>query len=48
MLARTIELARRPTPAEVLADLEADLDQRPTLAIDTEAVIADRDAGRPR
>jgi antitoxin FitA len=48
MLARTIELGRRPTPSEVLADLETDLEQRPGLAIDSEALIADRDAGRPR
>ena len=47
MLARTIELGRRPTPSEVLGDLEADLKQRPDLEIDTEALMADRDAGRP-
>jgi antitoxin FitA len=48
MLARTIEMGRRPTPSEVLADLEADLQRRPGLAIDAEALIAERDAGRPR
>lgn len=48
MLARTIDLGRRPTPDEVLADLEDDIERRPPLAIDTEALIADRDAGRPR
>jgi plasmid stability protein len=48
MLARVIEIARRPTPSEVLADLEADLGERPPLAIDTDTLIADRDAGRPR
>jgi len=48
MLARTIELGRRPTPSEVLADLETDLERRPGLAIDSDALIADRDAGRPR
>lgn len=47
MLARTIEMGRRPTPREVLADLEADLGERPPLAIDAETVISDRDAGRP-
>jgi hypothetical protein len=48
MLARTIELARRPTPAEVLAELEPDLAGRPPLAIDTAELLADRDAGRAR
>lgn len=48
MLARTIEMGRRPTPSEVLADLETDIEQRPGLEIDTEALIADRDSGRPR
>ena len=48
MLARTIEMGRRPTPSEVLADPEADLERRPGLEIDTEALIADRDAGRPQ
>jgi plasmid stability protein len=48
MLARTIEMGRRPTPSEVLADLEVDLERRPGLEIDTEALIADRDAGRPQ
>jgi antitoxin FitA len=48
MLARTIEMGRRPTPSEVLADLEADLEQRPRLEIDADALIADRDADRPQ
>jgi antitoxin FitA len=48
MLARTIEMGRRPTPSEVLADLEHDLERRPGLEIDSEALIADRDAGRPQ
>lgn len=47
MLARTVEIGRRPTPDEVLADLEDDLARRPSLAVDTEAVRSDRDAGRP-
>jgi hypothetical protein len=47
MLARTIEIGRRPTPADVIADLEADLQRRPSLAVDTAAVIADRDTDRP-
>jgi plasmid stability protein len=47
MLARTVEIGRRPTPDEVLADLEADLAQRPSLRVDTETLLADRDADRP-
>ncbi|CAN5845338.1 antitoxin VapB1 [soil metagenome] len=48
MLARTIEIARRPTLAEVMSVLEPDLAGRAPLAVDTRALIADRDAGRPR
>lgn len=47
MLARTIELGRRPTPDEVIAELQSDLASRPPLSVDTEALLADRDAGRP-
>ncbi len=47
MLARTVEIGRRPTPDEVLADLEADLAQRPSLRVDTDTLLADRDADRP-
>jgi plasmid stability protein len=47
MLARTIEIGRRPTPDEVLAQLEEDLERRTSLAVDTEALLADRDADRP-
>ena len=47
MLARTVEIGRRPTPDEVLAGLEADLSQRPPLRVDTDALLADRDADRP-
>jgi hypothetical protein len=47
MLARTIEIGRRPTPSEVLSDLVADLGGRPRLAVDTDALLDDRDAGRP-
>jgi hypothetical protein len=47
MLARTVEIGRRPTPEEVLADIDADLADRPPLAIDTDSLLADRDAGRP-
>lgn len=47
MLARTVELGERPTPDEVLAELDADLAGRPPLAVDTEALLADRDADRP-
>jgi antitoxin FitA len=46
MLARVIELSRRPSPAEVLADLEADLARRPDLEIDTATLLAERDSGR--
>jgi antitoxin FitA len=47
MLARTIELGRRPTPNEVIDELESDLRNRSPLAVDTEALLADRDRGRP-
>jgi antitoxin FitA len=47
MLARTVEIGRRPTPEEVLADIDADLAERSTLAVDTDSLLADRDAGRP-
>jgi plasmid stability protein len=47
MLARTIELGRRPTPEEVLAQLEDDLGSRTSLEVDIEALLADRDADRP-
>ncbi len=47
MLARVIELSRRPTPSEVLAELESDLAGRPPLEVDTDALLADRDTGRP-
>jgi plasmid stability protein len=46
MLARTVETGRRPTP-EVLADIDADLTERPPLAVDTDSLLADRDSGRP-
>jgi hypothetical protein len=47
MLARITELGRQPTPAEVIASLKADLADRPHLAVDTDALLADRDQGRP-
>lgn len=47
MLARTIEIGRRPTPDEVLADLESDLAQRPALQVDTADLLTDRDTDRP-
>ena len=47
MLARTVEIGRRPTPDEVLADLEADLATRRPLAVDTDTVVAARDTDRP-
>jgi hypothetical protein len=46
MLARTVEIARRRPPAEVLAELEADLASRDPLAVDTATLIAARDADR--
>jgi antitoxin FitA len=47
MLSRIVEIGRQPTPDEVLTQLESDLAQRPGLAVDTDALLADRDAGRP-
>lgn len=47
MLARTVEIGRRPTPDEVITELEADLATRPPLRIDTDTLLADRDADRP-
>jgi hypothetical protein len=47
MLARTVEIGRRPTPEEVLAEIDTELAERPRLAIDTDSLLADRDAGRP-
>lgn len=48
MLARVIELSRHPSSFEVLADLDADLAKRSSFEVDTETLLADRDAGRPR
>lgn len=47
MLARTVEISRRPTADEVLAELDTDLAGRPPLAVDTSALLDDRDEGRP-
>jgi antitoxin FitA len=47
MLARTIELGRRPSLEEVLAAVEEDLAGRPSLRVDVDVVRADRDDGRP-
>ncbi len=47
MLARTIELAERPTTAEVIADIERKLGQRPPLEVDTELLLEDIRSGRP-
>jgi len=47
MLARIVEIGRRPTPDEVLAELEVDLAARPRLAVDSDDLLADRDADRP-
>jgi antitoxin FitA len=46
MLARTIEIGRRPAPVDVLAELEADLAARRPLSVDTEQVLADRGTDR--
>jgi hypothetical protein len=46
MLARTIEMGRRPVVEEVLAALEADLALRTPLAVDIDDLLNDRDAGR--
>lgn len=47
MLAQITEMGRRPTPSEVIAELQADLAKRPPLAVDVDAILADRDSGRP-
>jgi hypothetical protein len=47
MLARTIEIGRRPSAAEVLADLEDDIARRQPLEVDDRDLLADRDTGRP-
>jgi antitoxin FitA len=47
MLERITEMGRRRTPAEVIADLRADLAARPPLEIDTEQLIADINSDRP-
>jgi hypothetical protein len=47
MLARIVEIGRRPTATEVLDRLDADLASRRRLAVDTDDLLADRDAGRP-
>lgn len=47
MLARTVEIGRRPTPDEVLAELESDLAQRPALRVDVDDLLTDRDTDRP-
>ena len=47
MLERITELGRRRTPAEVTAQLRADLASRPPLEIDVDQIIADIDRDRP-
>jgi hypothetical protein len=47
MLARTIELGRRPTPDEVLANVRADLAGRSPLEVDIDTLRADLADGRP-
>ena len=46
MLARTVEFASRPTPAEVIAEIEADLATRPPLELGTQEILDARDADR--
>lgn len=47
MLARVTEMGRRRTPAEVTAELRADLAGRPPLELDVDEVLRDIDSGRP-
>lgn len=47
MLAQTVELASRPTVTEVVDRLEAELAERPALAVDGELLLADIRADRP-
>lgn len=46
MLAQTVELASRPSVAEVIDRLEAELAERPALAVDGELLLADIRADR--
>ena len=46
MLARTVEVGRRPEPDEVVQALEDDLAGRPPLTLDVNQVLAARDADR--
>ena len=46
MLARTIEMAARPTTDEVLAEVRRELASRPPLELSTEEILAARDEGR--
>jgi hypothetical protein len=48
MLAQVIELAREPTNAEIIEEIERDLGQRPPLAVDTDELLADLEEGRNR
>ena len=47
MRARVIELAAQPTPAEVIAEIEAELASRPPLIVDVDELLADIDSDRP-
>ncbi len=42
-----VEFASTPTPAEVIADIEAELARRPPIGLTTEEILVARDDGRP-
>lgn len=44
--AGVIDIGRRPTPEEAIGGLEVELATRSPLRLDTDALLADRDAGR--
>ena len=46
MLARTVEMASRPTTDEVLQEIRRELASRPPLELSTEEILAARDEGR--
>ncbi len=47
MLAQVVELASRPTQADLIERVRDELSSRPPLKVDVEALLRDRDAGRP-
>jgi plasmid stability protein len=46
LLARLIEMGRRPDKSELFARIERDLARRPPLVIDTDELLADIRSGR--